>query len=171
MSFALKFNVGKILTSFTFRYMALYVLALSLAVFVVMAIIYAVFANNYFEDLQDSIVEELETLTLIYKGQGVEGVEQYMQDQSEDPGSRQFYYVLADAEFQKITGTLQTWPDYREFGDGWVAFGLELTEFGYVDAEVELELLARPSSLYDDTHLLVALRYRVVWSCRCFCEP
>ena len=150
-------NFGNILTSLTFRYMALYVLALSLAVFLVMAVIYGVFANNYFDDLQDSIIDELETLSLIYKGQGVAGVERYFSDRRSEPGARRFYYLLADADFEKIAGTLDAWPDYREFGDGWVAFGLELTEFGYVGAE--LELLARPATLDTGDHLLVALRY------------
>ena len=148
-----------ILTSFTFRYMALYVLALSFAVFLVMAVIYGFFANNYFSDLQDSIVEELDTLTLIYNGQGVDGVEQYFLDKREDRGSRRFYYLLADADYEKVAGTLDYWPDYREFGDGWVAFGLELTELGYLGADLELELLARPTTLEDGSHLLAALRY------------
>ena len=148
-------NLGKVLTSFTFRFMLLYVVGLSIAVFLLMVLIYGIFAYNYFEDLQDTIVEELETITLVYESQGVAGVEQYIADQQQRGG--RFHYLLTDAEFNKVTGTLDDWPGYREFGDGWVAFGLDATELvGKVPA---LELLARPQVLSNGYHLLAALRY------------
>jgi signal transduction histidine kinase len=150
-------NFGKILTSVTFRFMLLYVLALSVAVFLVMAIIYGFFTYNYFQDLRESIVEELETLSLVYEGQGVAGVELYISDQQQSPSTGRFHYLISDPDFQKLEGTLPQWPDYREFGDGWVAFGLSVTDFG--SAESDLELLARPQTLSDGNHLLVALRY------------
>ena len=149
-------NLWKILTSFTFRYMAIYVLALSMAVFLVMAVIYGIFTYSYFEDLQESIVEELETLTLIYEGQGVAGVNQYIQDQRSVAAGR-FHYLLADDDYNKLAGTLEKWPDFKEFGDGWVSFGLAVTDFG--GAGPESELLARPVELEDGGNLLVALRY------------
>jgi signal transduction histidine kinase len=148
-------TLGKVLTSLAFRYMLLYVLGLSIAVFLLMVLIYGVFAYGYFEDLQDSIVEELETITLIHQGQGVAGVEQYIADQQQ--GGGKFHYLLADAEFNRVTGTLESWPRYREFGDGWVSFGLDATDLlGSVSA---LELLARPQVLGNGYHLLAALRY------------
>ncbi len=150
-------NVAKILTSFTFRYMLLYVLALSAAVFLMMAVIYGFFTYNYFQELRQSIIEELETLALVYQGQGVPGVEQYVSDQQQSPTTGRFHYLLTDAEFDKLAGTLDQWPDYREFGDGWVAFGLSVTDFG--SEEPALELMARPYTLPDGRHLLVALRY------------
>jgi signal transduction histidine kinase len=150
-------NVGKILTSLTFRFMLLYVLALSAAVFLVMAIIYGFFTYSYFQDLRDSIVEELETLTLVYEGQGVPGVEQYVSDQQQGPTAGRFHYLLSDADYKKLAGTLHYWPDYREFGDGWVGFGMSVTDFG--SEEPALELMARRHTLSDGRRLLVALRY------------
>ena len=150
-------NLWKILTSFTFRYMAIYVLALSVAVFLVMAVIYGIFTYSYFEDLQESIVEELETLTLVYEGQGVAGVEQYVQDQRSVAAAGRFDYLLADDDYNKLAGTLEKWPDFREFGDGWVSFGIAVTDFGGTGPESEL--LARPVRLEDGGSLLVALRY------------
>jgi signal transduction histidine kinase len=149
-------NPWKILTSFTFRFMLIYVSVLSVAVFVVMAGIYGVFTYSYFDDLQESIIEEVQTLSLIYEGQGTPGVEQYFEDRAQD-GSGRFHYLLTDANYNKITGTLDAWPDYREVGDGWVSFGLDVTDFG--SSEPGLELVARPQTLSDGGHLLAALRY------------
>ncbi len=146
-----------ILTSFTFRFMLLYVLALSGVVFLVMALVYGIFTYNYFHDLRVEIVEELETLSLIYAGQGVAGVEQYVDDHRLATSSRRFHYLLTDAQFNKLAGTLDAWPHYREFGDGWVSFGLSVTEFA--DREPAPALMARPQELSDGSHILAALRY------------
>ncbi|MEP5766628.1 MAG: HAMP domain-containing sensor histidine kinase [Halieaceae bacterium] len=150
-------NFRNILTSVTFRFMLVYVLVLSAAVFLVMALIYGAFTYTYFQELQESVVDELDTLTLIYEGQGVEGVEQYVSDQRELDGGWRFHYLLTDADFGRIAGSLEEWPDYREVGDGWASFGLDVTDFGR--GERELELLARPETLSDGTHMLAALRY------------
>ena len=91
-------NLWNILTSFTFRYMLIYILVLSAAVFIVMAVIYGAFTYSYFEDLQESIVEELETLTVIYEGQGVAGVEQYLQDKQRVAAAGRFHYLLSDGD-------------------------------------------------------------------------
>ncbi len=150
-------NLRSILTSFTFRFMLLYVLVLSLAVFVVMAVIYGVFTYGFFQDLQESVVDELDTVSLIYAGQGVAGVEQYIDDRAVAVEGRRFEYLLADANYDKLAGTLSVWPDYREIGDGWISFGIDLTGF-----DGEGELMARPQLLPDGSHLLAALRYNDV---------
>ncbi len=146
-----------VLTSFTFRYMLLYVVGLSAAVFLVMAFIYGIFSYNYFQDLQESIADELESLTVIYAGQGVGGVEQYFDDQGVQENRLRFHYLLADHTFGKVAGTLDSWPEYREFGDGWVSFGLDTTELGF--ANENLEFLARTRALGNGFHILAALRY------------
>jgi signal transduction histidine kinase len=150
-------NPLHVLTSFTFRYMLFYVLGLSVAVFMVMAFIYGVFSYNYFEDLQESISDELDSVSVIHMGQGVAGVEQYFSDQNTQQDSLRFHYLLADNSYRKIAGNLDSWPEYREFADGWVSFGMDTTELLFVDEN--LEFLARTHALGEDFHVLVALRY------------
>jgi signal transduction histidine kinase len=146
-------NLRTILTSFTFRYLLLYLLALSTAVFIVMAGILAFFTHGYFQELRESLVDELDTVSAVYSGQGVAGLEQYIQDRSVAVDGRRFQYLLTDRDYEKLAGSLERWPEFREFGDGWVSFGLTLA-----GAEDEDELLGRPQAL-DAGHLLVALRY------------
>lgn len=149
-----------IFLSVTFRFMLVYVLSLSFAVFLVMVGIYAVFSYNYFQELQAAVVDELETLGLVYSGQGVAGVEQYIDDQLQAGDGGRFQYLLTDAAHNKLTGTLEVWPEYRELGDGWMSFVVEITELGERDAN--LALLARPLTLPDGSRLLAALRYNEV---------
>jgi signal transduction histidine kinase len=150
-------NPLQVLTSFTFRYMLFYVVGLSAAVFLVMAFIFSIFSYNYFQDLQESIAEELESLTVIYAGQGIDGVEQYFADQATQENRLRFHYLLTDNDFGKIAGTLDSWPEYQEFGDGWLSFGLDTPDLGFSDEN--LEFLARTQELGDGLHVLAALRY------------
>ncbi len=150
-------NPLQVLTSFTFRYMLLYVLVLSAAVFLVMALLYGAFSYSYFGDLQGSISDELQTIEVIYTGQGLNGVEQYIDDQRIQEEGLRFHYLLVDDNYEKMAGTLDYWPEYREFGDGWVSFGLDTTEL--VFASQDLEFLARTVDLSPEYHVLAALRY------------
>ncbi len=152
-------NLRAVLTSLTFRFMLRYVLVLSVAVFAVMALLYGIFTYSYFQELQDAVVDELDTVSLIYSGQGLSGVEQYIVDREQDGESRRFEYLLTDESYSKITGTLVRWPEYRELGDGWMAFGLTLT--GFDDSESE-GLVGRPLTLPQGGFLLAALRYNEV---------
>ena len=149
-----------VVTSVTFRFATLYVFALSAAVFLVMVMLYGLFTYSYFEDLQGSILDELETLELVYAGQGVAGVEQYLMDQRRSDQQVRFEYLLTNSEFEILAGTLEYWPRFQEFGDGWVAFGLAAADIGTSARDLdELELLARPSEFPNGHHALVALRY------------
>ncbi|MEM0953194.1 MAG: hypothetical protein AAGI24_03550, partial [Pseudomonadota bacterium] len=142
-------KLRSILTSFTFRFMLLYVTVLSVAVFVIMAVIYGAFTYNYFDELQEAVVDELSTIELVYAGQGLAGVEQYVEDRAEGDG-RRFQYLLTDADYRKLAGTFKSWPQFREIGDGWISFGLNLTGF---DGQVDQELMGRPLTLDDRSHL------------------
>jgi signal transduction histidine kinase len=153
-------KIGNILTSFTFRFMLMYVFTLSGVVFLLMAMIYGIFSYNYFQELRVSIVEELETISLIYEGQGVTGVQQYVDDSRAGDFSHRFLYLLTDSDFSKLAGNLEAWPDYRTLGDGWASFGLSVTDFA--NRQSELELMGGPHELGDGAHVLVALRYNDV---------
>jgi signal transduction histidine kinase len=151
-------KLRSILTSFTFRFMLLYVTALSVAVFVIMAILYGAFTYGYFDQLQEAVVDELSTVQLVYAGQGLAGVEQYLEDSAAGDG-RRFQYLLTDPQYNKLAGTLRSWPEFREIGDGWISFGLNLTG---LDGQGNQELMGRPLTLDDGSHLLAALRYNDV---------
>ena len=78
-------KIRDVLTSLTFRYIARYVTALSFTVFVLLGALYGYFSYTYFSDLSESILEELETLQLIHRGQSLPGVRQYIDDQLATP--------------------------------------------------------------------------------------
>jgi len=149
-------KVRKVLTSITFRYIARYVMVLSATVFFVLAALYGYFTYTYFSELSDSIVEELDTLELIYAGQSLPGVEQYIDDQLSFHSVDHFYYLITDAQGEQVAGDLPSKPRYREFSDGWMGFQMDLLEWG---EPVDADFLARSTELSDGFGATVARNY------------
>jgi len=149
-------QIREVVNSLTFRYIVKYVVVLSAAVFMLQAIFYLYFSYTSFRDLGESVVDELETLELVYRGQSLEGVEQYIADQMESPSVNRFYYLVTDQSGAKLAGDLPTAPRYREFDDGWLGFEMALQNWG---KSIDVDFLARPMALGDGYRAMVARDY------------
>jgi signal transduction histidine kinase len=150
-------QLQKVISSLTFRYIARYLLVLSATVFLVIIGMYSIYSYSYFSQLSGSIVEEQETLHLIYEGQSLAGVERYVRDQGETRMTDHFYYLVTDIDGQKVAGGLPESTAYREFEGGWVGFELALLEWG---ESVDVEFLAREVVLGEEYRVLVARSYQ-----------
>lgn len=146
--------VREVLGSLTFRYIAKYVTVLSAAVFVFLAAIYAYFSYTSFRQLSESIVDELDSLELVYGGQGLDGVSQYINDQLALSYAYRFSYLVTDSRGEKMAGDLPPSPSYREFDDGWLGFEMSLQNWGE-----GVDFLARPVELGDGYRAIVARDY------------
>ncbi|MFT6289202.1 MAG: signal transduction histidine kinase [Alcanivorax sp.] len=149
-------KMREVVTSLTFRYMARYTLGLSTTVFVLLAALYAYFSYDYFSDLSDSILGELETLEMIYRDQSLAGVDKYIDDQLSDQLAGRFSYLVTDAQSHKVAGDLPLAPRYQEFSGGWLGFELALSNWGET---VDVDFLARPADLGDGYRAIVAHSY------------
>ena len=154
-------NVGAmslraVLGSFTFRYIARYVAILSAAVFLLQGAIYAYFSYTSFRELSNSIIDELDTLQVVYRGQSLEGVSLYIQDQLHSPSIHRFSYLVTDNDGNKLAGDLPLTPSYREFDAGWLGFEMALQDWGEA---LDVDFLARPLELGDGYSAIVARDY------------
>ena len=125
-------QIREVVNSLTFRYIAKYVTVLSATVFLLQAIFYLYFSYTSFKELGESVLEELETLQLVYRGQELEGVNQYIADQIASPSVNRFYYLVTDKAGIKVAGDLAVAPRYQEFDDGWLGFEMALQNWGGV---------------------------------------
>lgn len=149
-------KIRKVLNSITFRYIAQYVVVLSATVFFLLAALYGYFSYTYFSDLSESIVDELDTLELVYSGQSLAGIAQYLEDQNRKPAANRFHYLVTNAQQEKLLGDLPATPKYSEFSGGWFGFQLDLLEW---EGAADAEFLARPATLGDDYQVIVARNY------------
>ncbi|MFK8048212.1 MAG: ATP-binding protein [Halioglobus sp.] len=149
-------KIAKVLTSLTFRYIAKYLAVLTLSVFMLQGALYIYFSFTYFGGLNEAIVEELETLEIIYNGQSVVGVTAYVEDQYRTPAADHFYYLLLDREGNKVAGDLDASPRYREFSSGWMGFDLAFLRWGQ---QLDVDFLARRATLGNGFGVMVARKY------------
>lgn len=149
-------QVRDVANSLTFRYIVKYVTVLTATVFVLAVGIYIYFSVSSFRELGRSVIDELETLQLVYRGQELAGVEQYIADQMSSPSVNRFFYLVTDSEGEKVAGDLPVAPRYREFDDGWLGFEMALQNWG---ESVEVEFLAHPMDLGGGYSAIVARGY------------
>jgi signal transduction histidine kinase len=146
----------EVVSSLTFRGIVKYVTALSATVFLLLGAFYLYFSYTSFRALGESVMSELETLELVYSGQSLAGVNQYIDDQLASSSIHRFYYLVTDAEGVKVAGDLPARPSYREFDDGWLGFELALQDWGQ---SIDVEFLAYPMLLGDGYQVMVARDY------------
>lgn len=117
---------------------------------------YIYFSYTSFRDLGESVLAELETLQLVYRGQSMAGIDQYIADQAASPSVNRFYYLVTDEHNTKVAGDLPATPRYREFDDGWLGFEMALQNWG---ESVDVDFLAHPMALGDGHTVIVARGY------------
>lgn len=148
-------NLKKILASLTFRFMVTYVAGLSLAVFVVLALLFASYSYNYFSEVNRTIHDESQRLAGVYAEGGLAALEQAFAAPQSGRAAQDFLYLLADGERDKLGGTLQSWPE-NSYGS-WLALEYGVLFDGWVPGREQLISTVRP--LGDGRVLLVARDY------------
>lgn len=152
--------LDKVLASYTFRFMSGYVASLSVAGFVVLAIIYASYSYDYFHELQEAVNHELDLLSESYASEGPSGVDALLAAELKTPKVVRFSYLVVDADFHKVAGNLERWPRFREYGGGWLSF--ELDSLRWDGSLVDLEYVGKARQLASGHWVLVARDYRDV---------
>ena len=132
-----------------------YVAVLSVAVFVLLAVVYGFYSYGQFAHYDEKLGEELTNLQQHYQKEGVEGVEQYITQRSR---LNRFFYLLVDEDGKRLAGDFESMPSYREFGDDWLSFERDvLLRDG--EAVDHADFIARSALQDDGTRLLIALHY------------
>lgn len=152
--------LDKVLASYTFRFMSGYVASLSVAGFVVLAIIYATYSYDYFHDLQGAVNHELNLLSKAYEDDGKVGVDALLAAEFQTPKVVRFSYLVVNQEYQKVAGNLDRWPRFREYGGGWLSF--ELDSLRWDGDLVDVEYVGKARQLDSGYWVLVARDYRDV---------
>ena len=161
--FGLK-SLRKTLGSYTFQFAVGSVTILSVVVLFVMLIVYGFFSYSFFHNVHQSLSDELGDVEAVYHRDGIDGVEEYVQERREQYQVTRFAYILVDTRLNKIAGDLDTWPRFREYGEGWLSF--ELDYFQSDGRSSEQGFVARSAQLPGGYQLLVARNF--AWFSRLF---
>ena len=149
--------LSRIFQSFTFRFLSAYVALLSIAVFLVLLFVYALVSRDYFFEVHNSMVEELEVAVDAYESNGVDGFDRYFHNRSNSELAKKFFYLVVDQDRNRLAGSLQEWPDVKEFSGGWGGF-----DYDAISDEESIQqgqFIARSHTLDSGETVLVARPY------------
>lgn len=149
--------INKVLASYTFRFMSVYVAGLSVAGLIVLTLVYTTFSYNYFNELRESVNQELMKLERVVSDGGVVAVNDFVDQKINRGEHERNYYLVVDADYQKLAGNLDAWPEYRQYGKGWLSFQLDI--FRWDGKEVDAGFVARTKQLANGNILLAARHY------------
>ncbi|HSB95903.1 MAG TPA: HAMP domain-containing sensor histidine kinase [Spongiibacteraceae bacterium] len=148
-------NIKKILASLTFRFMVAYVAGLSLAVFVVLALLFASYSYNYFSEVNKTTHNEALRLEDIYNKGGRAALAEVLAAPQSGRAAQDFLYLLVDKDRNKLSGTLHSWP--ANSYASWLALEYGVSFEGWAPGREQL--IAATVPLRDGEMLLVARDY------------
>ena len=154
--------INKVLASYTFRFLSAYVACLSVASLVVLTLVYTTLSYDYFAGLSDSITLELDELRTIYEEQGAEEVDVFIESKIRQGYTNRFFYLVVDQDYQKIAGNLETWPEYKQYGEGWLGFQLDI--LAWDGKAIDVGFVARTEQLANGYQVMVARHYDAIVS-------
>ncbi len=157
-------NLNKLLSSFTFRYSLLYIALLSVLVTVVLAVVYAVYSYQTTNEILGAIDREFQALRGSYERAGRDGVDDFLQQRSQEGKFSQFYYLLADSQRDHLVGNLSEWPRLTRYPRGWLSFDVDVLQKDGNDSDAGRNYVGRSAVLPGGERLLVARDYQDVRS-------
>jgi signal transduction histidine kinase len=154
-------KLNKLLSSSTFRFSLLYIIALSVVVTIILGIVYAVYSYQFTNEVHRAIDDEFNALLDSYQDGGVAGVDRFLAQRGEQQPGSVFFYLLVDEQQHKLAGTLAEWPQLTRYPLGWLSFDeyLQSSTTADVDYQSPSSFMGRSVVLEDGNRLLVARNY------------
>jgi signal transduction histidine kinase len=141
-----------------FRYTLYYLVGVSVAVFVVLAMVYASITYGYFRELNGLIEAETRYLNGRYGSDGLDGVSTSIAERIQEVRFPRLFYLLVDADGEKMAGNLAHWPERLGHSEQWV--GLNKGLLGWLQDESEYEFIGAWVSFEGGERLVVARYYQ-----------
>jgi len=151
-------NLNRIFRASLFRFTLHYVVVVSVAVFLVLALGYAWLTVSYFRDLNALIGSETRALAARFERDGSAGVSAEIADRIQAPSLPRLFYLLVDERGNKVAGNLARWPERFAQGEEWMGVGRTLAELG--GEEQAFDFVGGRLRLADGSELLVARHYK-----------
>lgn len=146
--------LSKVLRSYTFIFIFNYATGLSLAVFVLLGGMYSLYTYDIYNDIEESLNQELARFQNHIAQGGISAAKAVVRDHLASDALNPNYYLLVDADYNKLAGNLEAWPELQSFGYSWLRF--DIRQFALQRNERELPFAAVASELRGGSHLLVA---------------
>ncbi len=151
-------NLSRIFRANLFLYTLYYLIGVSVAVFIVLALIYASLTYGFFGEMNALISAETRMLNERYAAGGEEAVSEEIALRIQEPRFPRLFYLLVDAQGRKIGGNLAHWPERLGQGEEWAGIGHGLRE--WIRSANTVEFVGSSTRFVNGERLLVARHYQ-----------
>jgi len=141
-----------------FRYTLNYMVGVSLAVFVVLALVYGSYTLGFFRELNSLIARETSALAARDAQGGVEAVSGSIADRIQAPTFPRLFYLLIDAQGEKLAGNLAHWPERLGPVEDWIGPGAAIRQ--WTEPDTRHEFVGSTTVFPGGQRLLVARHYQ-----------
>jgi signal transduction histidine kinase len=141
-----------------FRYTLNYLVGVSVAVFVMLALVYASLTFGFFRDMNAMIGAETAAIVAAHGERGVDSVAEVIGERIQRPAFPRLFYLLVDSGGRKVTGNLARWPERLGPVEEWVGFGRSIEQ--WLRGGADYEFVGASASFPGGERLLVARHYQ-----------
>lgn len=104
--------LNRILRAYTFRFIVLYVLVISLCASAISTFVYLYIARNYFDQVNVHIQLELDSAVASFNRNGIEGFNHHIAQRSAIESGTYYYFAIADMDGRTVlAGNVERLPD------------------------------------------------------------
>lgn len=104
--------LNRILRAYTFRFIVLYVLVISLCASAISTFVYLYIARNYFDQVNNQIQLEIDSVVASFNRNGIEGFDEYILQRSKIESGVNYYFAIADMDGRSVlAGNVDRLPD------------------------------------------------------------
>lgn len=151
-------NLPRIFRNSIFRYTLNYLIWVSVAVFVMLALVYASLTFYFFRDMHTMIGAETAQIQTAHASRGIDGVAEAIGERIQRPAFPRLFYLLVDADGRKLTGNLARWPERLGPVQEWVGFGRSIEL--WLRSGEDYEFVGASAAFAGGERLLVARHYQ-----------
>jgi signal transduction histidine kinase len=141
-----------------FRYTLNYMVGVSLAVFVVLALVYGSYTLGFFRELNSLIARETSAIASRNASGGIPAVSASIAERIQAPTFPRLFYLLVDARGEKLAGNLARWPERLGPAEDWIGPGVAIRQ--WTETGFRFEFVGSTTVFAGGERLLVARHYQ-----------
>ena len=154
----MRIRIPRIFRTSLFRYTLNYVIGVSIAVFVVLALVYGSYTLGYFRELNALVAKETAALAARDTTDGIAGVSGTIAERIQTPTFPRLFYLLVDARGEKLAGNLARWPERLGPVGDWIGPGAAIRQ--WTEPGEPFEFVGSTTVFPSGERLLVARHYQ-----------
>lgn len=141
-----------------FVYTLSYLVGVSVAVFLVLALVYGSLTLGFFRELNRLVADETSGIVAQHDARGIDGVMEVLSERIQLASFPRLFYLLVDADGMKLSGNLARWPERLEPVGSFLGPGIAIRQ--WVPGGRDYDFVGSDTVFPGGERLMVAQNYQ-----------